>query len=137
MRMSGARWVPGRIDTLRQPLLGLVGRLRSIAAGAVARPAILEIENRVPSHGTFQAIATPMRRVSGTRHLAGATLLARRNAAHPRRLRARIDSHIIGAPLLMAPTTAPAYGDHSYVLPVHLDDRLNTVPEPRLNRVCA
>ena len=96
-------------DTPRKPLPGLVGRLRSIAAGAVVvRPAILEIENRCPSHDTFQAIATPMRRVSGTRHLAGATLLARRNGARPRRLRARIDSHIIGAPLLMAPTTAPA-----------------------------
>jgi len=39
--------------------------------------------------------------------------------------------------MLMAPTTAPRDGDPSYVLPVHLDDRLNTVPEPRLNRVCS
>jgi hypothetical protein len=94
---------------------------------------------KVPSKARMvpSGVAALFYRPAHPRHRLALHMLARRNAAHPRRLRARIDSHIIGAPLLMAPTTAPAYGDHSYVLPVHLDDRLNTVPEPRLNRVCA
>lgn len=35
------------------------------------------------------------------------------------------------------PRRRPQNGDPFYVLAVHLDDRLNTVPEPRLNRVCS
>ncbi|MCM5680642.1 hypothetical protein M8A51_14035 [Schlegelella sp. S2-27] len=51
-------------------------------------------------------------------------------------MRTRVDLCIIRA-LLMAPRQRPHHGDPFYVLLVHLDDRLNTVPEPRLNRVCS
>ena len=59
--------------------------------------------------------------------------VTRRNARDAFPLRSGVDPFIIRAPCRRRPRQRPHDGDHFHVLPVHI--RLNTVPEPRLNRV--